>query len=397
MALTNAFTQKVDRVADINATKLAWNLVVRVVRLYEIPSSWNPTDVCSLELVLQDEMGDRIHCSIPKANVVVFKTVVREFGIYSMRNFIVQPNSKAVDVVNLNILLDCVGHIVGKEDVRPMVTKSGQESKCMTLYLEDLEKNKIKCIIFGEMIGKLTPFINKDDGEPLILVAQLFKPNQYLNQINIQNSLYASRVFLNPDFPDVVAFKNRYRLNVVVTDGTGCINIMLWNQEAKIILGKSANDIMDLMKDADENACLKAFEPIIDRKFLFKLSISQKNLTSVDQAYNAVKISDDEVLIDLYSSHSSSIDIGGVEQGLSNVVCTTGNNDLDLDGNGVAIVSLSKDSGIESIFESGLDTPGKCVIADSAPSLGVSGLTNPEGQGSSNKTFKRGSTKRKIE
>ncbi|RYR35222.1 hypothetical protein Ahy_A10g050363 [Arachis hypogaea] len=509
MALTNAFTQKVDRVADINATKLAWNLVVGVVHLYEIPSSWNPTDVCSLELVLQDEMGDRIHCSIPKANVVVFKIVVREFGIYSMRNFIVQPNSKGVrttshkfklsfymktsvstlssetfqlnpfrfvsfteieevDVVNLNILLDCVGHIVGKEDVRPIVTKSGQESKCMALYLEDLEKNKIKCTIFGEMIGKLTPFINKDDGEPLILVAQLFKPNQYLNQINIQNSLYASRVFLNPDFPDVVAFKNRllkesnigsqrinhietqpqysvsdelsggsfpintieevlnmtyevstwvlativsvdvgtrdwyyasckncprkvvenkgryycehcrkvgfnaplrYRLNVVVTDGTGCINKMLWNQEAKIILEKSANDIRDLMK----------------------------NLTSVDQAYNAVKISDDEALIDLYSSHSSSIDIGGVEQGLSNVVSTTGNNDLDLDGNGAAIVSLSKDSGIESIFESGLNTPGKYVIADSAPNLGVSGLTNPEGQGSSNKTFKRGSTKRKIE
>ncbi|RYQ82861.1 hypothetical protein Ahy_B10g101430 [Arachis hypogaea] len=74
MALTNAFTQKVDRVANINAMKLAWNLVVGVVRLYEIPSSWNPTN------------GDRIHCFIPKANVVVFKTVIREFGIYSMRN-----------------------------------------------------------------------------------------------------------------------------------------------------------------------------------------------------------------------------------------------------------------------------------------------------------------------
>ncbi|KAL4294503.1 hypothetical protein AHAS_Ahas18G0234600 [Arachis hypogaea] len=356
MALTNAFTQKVDRVADINATKLTWNLVVRVVRLYEIPSSWNPTD------------GDRIHCSIPKANVVVFKTIVREFRIYSMRNFIVQPNLKgvrttshkfklsfymktsvsalssetfqlnpfrfvsfmeieAIDVVNLNILLDCIGHAVGKEDARPMVTKSGQESKCMSLDLEDLE----------------------------------------------------------------------YRLNVVVTDGTRCINIMLWNQEAKIILGKSANDIRDLMKDANENACLKAFEPIIDKKFLFKLSISHKNLTSMDQAYNAIKISDDEALISLYSSHSSSINIGGVEQGLSNVVSTTKSNDLNSNGNGAAIISLSKDSGTESIFESGLDTPGKCVIVDSAPSLGVSGLTNPEGQGSSNKTFKHGSTKRKIE
>ncbi|QHN97551.1 uncharacterized protein DS421_18g628300 [Arachis hypogaea] len=117
----------------------------------------------------------------------------------------------------------------------------------------------------------------------------------------------------------------------------------------------------------------------------------------MDQAYNAIKISDDEALISLYSSHSSSINIGGVEQGLSNVVSTTKSNDLNSNGNGAAIISLSKDSGTESIFESGLDTPGKCVIVDSAPSLGVSGLTNPEGQGSSNKTFKHGSTKRKIE
>ncbi|XLR60329.1 hypothetical protein S83_011001 [Arachis hypogaea] len=163
----------------------------------------------------------------------------------------------------------------------------------------------------------------------------------------------------------------RYRLNVIVIDETGCINIMLWNQEA---------DIKDLMKDANENACPKAFEPIINRKFLFRLSISHKNLTFVDQAYNAIKISDDEVFI-----------------GLSNVVPTIGNNDLDSDGNGVAIAFLSKDSGTENIFESGLDTPGKCVIADSAPSMGVSGLTNPEDQGSNNKTFRRGSTKRKIE
>ncbi|KAL4371559.1 hypothetical protein AHAS_Ahas06G0177900 [Arachis hypogaea] len=51
---------------NINATKLIWNLVVGVVCLYKIPSSWNSTDVCSLELVLQNEKGDRIHCSIPK-------------------------------------------------------------------------------------------------------------------------------------------------------------------------------------------------------------------------------------------------------------------------------------------------------------------------------------------
>ncbi|RYR14731.1 hypothetical protein Ahy_B04g071419 [Arachis hypogaea] len=276
MPLTNTSKEKVDHVADINTTKLSWNLVVGVVRLYEIPSSWNPSDVCNIELVLQDEM---------------------------------------------------------------------------------------------------------DDGEPLILVAQLFKANQDLNEINVQNSLYASRMFLNPNFPDVVAFKNQYQLIVVITDGTGCINIMLWNEAVKMILGKTANDIRDLMRHVNGNAYMKTFEPIIDRKFLFKLSISHKNLTSVDQAYNAIKISDDKC----------------VEQAFSNVVPASENHDLNSNGKGAAIVSLSKDSRIESIFENGLDTSAKCVIADSAPRLGVSGLMSPEGQGSSNKTFKHDSIKRKIE
>ncbi|KAL4322168.1 hypothetical protein AHAS_Ahas14G0183500 [Arachis hypogaea] len=320
MPLTNTSKEKVDHVADINTTKLSWNLVVGVVRLYEIPSSWNPSDVCNIELVLQDEM------------VIVYIAPFRRQLLSFLRLFF-------------------------------------------------------------------------DDGEPLILVAQLFKANQDLNEINVQNSLYASRMFLNPNFPDVVAFKNqyfglfflRYQLIVVITDGTGCINIMLWNEAVKMILGKTANDIRDLMRHVNGNAYMKTFEPIIDRKFLFKLSISHKNLTSVDQAYNAIKISDDKVLIGLYSSQSSSIDIVCVEQAFSNVVPASENHDLNSNGKGAAIVSLSKDSRIESIFENGLDTSAKCVIADSAPRLGVSGLMSPEGQGSSNKTFKHDSIKRKIE
>ncbi|XLT72247.1 hypothetical protein HN873_028673, partial [Arachis hypogaea] len=174
-----SMNQIVDRVADINPTKLGWNLVVGVVRLYELCSQSNPADVYSLEMVLQDEQGDRIHCSIPKANIVVFKTLIRENGIYSMRNFIVKGNNNFVkttghkyklnfylktcvsrlpsDTFHLNPfsyvplpeieamvgmnrihLLDFIGQVVGKENAQDMVTKSGQQSKCIALYLEDL-------------------------------------------------------------------------------------------------------------------------------------------------------------------------------------------------------------------------------------------------------------------
>ncbi|MED6210652.1 hypothetical protein PIB30_066211 [Stylosanthes scabra] len=39
------------------------------------------------------------------------------------------------------------------------------------------------------------------------MVAQLFKPSVYLNETYIQNTRYVSQVFLNPEFPEVIAFR----------------------------------------------------------------------------------------------------------------------------------------------------------------------------------------------
>ncbi|QHN81611.1 replication protein A 70 kDa DNA-binding subunit A-like [Arachis hypogaea] len=163
MALINpvgALNQKVDAVADINPTKLAWNLKVGIVRLYEFPSKWNPREIYSMELVLQDE------------------------------KFISYEKIEAMVGVNKNHLLDCMGHVVGREDVTPL-------------------GNIMKCTLFGDLVDKALGLFDKDDGQPIILVAQLFKPNFYLNEVNVQNSLYASRLFFNPEILDVLAFKNR--------------------------------------------------------------------------------------------------------------------------------------------------------------------------------------------
>ncbi|MED6154446.1 hypothetical protein PIB30_112644, partial [Stylosanthes scabra] len=39
----------------------------------------------------------------------------------------------------------------------------------------------------------------------------------------------------------------RYKLNIIVADGTGCLNLIVWNQEGKLILGKSANEVRALL------------------------------------------------------------------------------------------------------------------------------------------------------
>ncbi|XP_016167012.1 uncharacterized protein LOC107609523 [Arachis ipaensis] len=317
--VSNSTTHGFDRVVDINPSKLEWSVVVGVVRMYEVLSQWNPDEVFSIEMILQDEWGDRIHYTIPRNNIVIFRSVICDHEIYSLKNFIVQGYKNSVRttphkyklsfymktpvsrltpdtflfnpyrftkyeeiesmalVVAQNHLINCIGHVVAKENVRDLVTKTGQHTKRIVVYLKDLEP----------------------DCEPLVMVAQLFKPYVYLNDVNIQSSFDPSRVYCNADFPAVISFKKSlleqgdlasqrinlieshgqtslydesqgitpiksmeevlnldhetscwvvgtivfvdvdlkdwYHLVVILTDGTGCIKVTLWNSEAKAI------------------------------------------------------------------------------------------------------------------------------------------------------------------
>ncbi|RYR18930.1 hypothetical protein Ahy_B03g063551 [Arachis hypogaea] len=51
----NSTTQVVDRVGEVNPSKLAWSLLVEVVWMYEVPSQWNLEEVFSIEMVPQDQ------------------------------------------------------------------------------------------------------------------------------------------------------------------------------------------------------------------------------------------------------------------------------------------------------------------------------------------------------
>ncbi|MED6157728.1 hypothetical protein PIB30_026125 [Stylosanthes scabra] len=276
-------------------------------------------------------------------------------------------------------LIDCLGHVVGKEDVVDMVTRNGDATKMMAIYLEDLEGRKMKCTLFGEeMISQFNNYIVRSNGEPVIMVAQLFKPNFYLNETSIQSTFNSSRILFNPNFPEVKQFRERvltftyaypflirilalgdiatqgiadvptqsqnsasvelaggaicnetiesvmnmhqekhcwvlgtvvsincgpkgwyyasckncykkvedkkdlykcanchrlgskpplkYRLNVIIADGTGCLNILFWNSEATTVSGKTAREMKDANPDLDGTGYPKMFDSLLEKK-----------------------------------------------------------------------------------------------------------------------------------
>ncbi|MED6215773.1 hypothetical protein PIB30_117364 [Stylosanthes scabra] len=470
-----------DKVADVNASKLEWNLVVGIVRMYECPLPSNPSDFYQVDMILQDSEGDRIQCSIPKQTFCFFKTLLQEFGTYNMRDFIVQNPGRGVRTTSHRFklsfyqktsvqrlstqtfpfspiritpftgvvamtearqfhLIDCIGHVVGKEDVFDMVTRNGDASKRMAVYLQDIEGRKMKCTLFGsEMISQFHSFLQRDNVEPVVMVAQLFKPNFYLDETSIQSTFNSSQILFNPEYPEVMQFRERllalgdlasqgiadvptqsqnsvsmelsggsinvetiesvlnmneekhcwvmgkmvsfdcevkgwyyascrncykkvddsknvykcttcgqigskpmlkYRLNVIITDGTGCITVLLWNSETTTVLGKTARDVKDSEPDLHPTSYAKVFDCLMERKILLKISIERKNISNVDPVYTVLKVSDDPAFIEMYSSQRSNI--YEPEVSTSTGAASFGGVDADFYLGGSAVVSLSK-------------------------------------------------------
>ncbi|XLS47128.1 hypothetical protein HN51_021486, partial [Arachis hypogaea] len=169
--------------------------------------------------------GDRIHGTICKPGLDLFRERIKEHAVYSMWNFIVKINNEKVRTTAHKYKLSFYTKI--EVEVLPINTFAFNPFKfCPFAELESnapmdgnllfelyyafhSRKHKIKCTLFGELVAQVLPHLERDDGEPFIMVVQLFKSNVYLNSVNVQSTYYVSKCYFNPNLPEVIDFKKR--------------------------------------------------------------------------------------------------------------------------------------------------------------------------------------------
>ncbi|RYR58902.1 hypothetical protein Ahy_A05g024768 isoform A [Arachis hypogaea] len=198
----------------------------------------------------------------------------------------------------------------------------------------------------------------------------------------------------------------RYRLQVIMIDGSSCLKLFVWNKEADQMVGKVTEKVKELFVSQIDSS-LKKFchvkyiyaaengrkeshtlntwilENMIDKRFLFKLSITYKNINAVDGVYSVIKLSDDESLMSSYGVANPYCDASM----LANIPIA----EIDENSNGHVVVSLSRSNGASSY-----QTPAKRTSPDAADDSTVETALLLDVQASANKTFKRNCGRKKI-
>ncbi|KAL4350900.1 hypothetical protein AHAS_Ahas10G0188200 [Arachis hypogaea] len=316
-------------------------------------------------MVLQDEQDDRIHATICKPVLDLFRERIKEHVVYSMRNFITKINN-------------------GK------VRKTAHKNKLNFYTKTEVEVLPIKTFAFNPF--KFCTFVELEANAPM---------DGNLLFVNVQSTYYVSKCYFTPNLLECIDFKKRhvtfkamlrYRLQVVVTDGSGYIKFLLWNKEAEQMVEKAAKKIKELCKWEKGESYPKYFDNIVDKRFLFKPNITYKNINVVEGVYNALKISDDECVMFNFGSTNSSFDASCSQHVPKSPTNETGDN-----SNGHETVYLFKDSSVESNGDSSYETLAKRSFPDIGDGTTAEAGVSANVQASANKIFKGNYGQKKLD
>ncbi|KAK2362598.1 replication protein A 70 kDa DNA-binding subunit C [Trifolium repens] len=225
---SSASNSKFDVVADIHPGKENMRINVRVLRLWKVPTFLNPSENGSIEMVLVDENGGKIHATIKKQLIYMFQTKIEEGKTYDISWFAVYPQSDVcAHTHDYEFLVDVIGYMTGLPAEREYI-RDGKITKMVIAELTD-HSGKCEIALFGDYADDLTKKMGKLSGGLPVVVVQFAKVKIFRDKASLQNVMNTTRIFINPDIAEVESFRNNVGVHGVELDSS----VPLLGQHAK--------------------------------------------------------------------------------------------------------------------------------------------------------------------
>ncbi|KAL6545887.1 hypothetical protein OROGR_009761 [Orobanche gracilis] len=163
-------TIKLDDVSVVTASKDTWNIVTKVIRLWVSPSFSRGKLSFSMELVLVDFKGCKIHASVRRTLVYRFKPLLTE---------------------------DIIGILTGSSGEQEF-EKDGKVQKRVNIEL-DQDGVRLECAFFGDYVGLILGQLASGDMTNAVVVQYAKIKSFRAGRLSVQNVYGATRILFNPD------------------------------------------------------------------------------------------------------------------------------------------------------------------------------------------------------
>ncbi|XP_057416703.1 uncharacterized protein LOC130711200 [Lotus japonicus] len=174
-----------DLISDVCLSKSTSSFAARILRMWTLPSFDNPSDIGTIDIVLMDHQSSKIQASIKGSAVIeIFNGKLMEGEVYQFSGL-------------------AVSDIIGLLSGQPRLTHYGKgKTKILNIDLL-IDGHKMECALFDNVF----------------FMVILYKGKNVL-----QNSMYGTKIFFNPDIPEVLAIKQSIMVNQSLTPFNNQLN-----------------------------------------------------------------------------------------------------------------------------------------------------------------------------
>ncbi|XP_072058245.1 uncharacterized protein [Arachis hypogaea] len=200
--MATSFTMLKD--LDASSDQQNWCLKVRVIKKWSISTVEDKYRRPILEMIVMDQMGHRIQCSIHRR---FFENDRTEGRLYSLTNFSLAANDEKYKPTFR--ALHVMGLLTAKGDIVEF-SKNGKKSIYIVVELDDMQdKGTITCTLWEE-------FATMQDNPTIeyILIIQFAKFNFlricFASALGVSNTNYNSILYINLDLKEVKDFRQSF-------------------------------------------------------------------------------------------------------------------------------------------------------------------------------------------
>ncbi|KAJ1400910.1 Nucleic acid-binding, OB-fold [Sesbania bispinosa] len=161
-----------------------WRIKVRVIRLWRSSYFKDNNNKPMIELVVLDEQGGRIQCTVKSIHVYLFENSINE---------------------------DVLGVVTGKGNLIEF-KKEGKPCNYVVIELENIEGGlKLRCTLWEDYAFMFLKHLEDHPSESYVVVLQFAKMKNFKGSVGVSNTTYNSKLFINANIPEIEDFQMRLK------------------------------------------------------------------------------------------------------------------------------------------------------------------------------------------